>query len=135
MKTFSLDEIWEIIDQLQQGDIIEVKFLDASHTRNVRKLTNKVIATYKKVLGRYIGVAYDKLYGREFIILSNLETDAEYIDIYSIPVGCVVRIEIIKPSKTLKETSDVGMPYLAAGKDVKLVMKSEGIGREWSGRD
>ena len=54
----TVDEIWEIIDQLQQGDIIEVKFLDASHTRNVRKITNKVIATYKKVLGRYIGVAY-----------------------------------------------------------------------------
>lgn len=120
---------YQMLSEVAEGDIIEVKFLDASHTRNVRKITNKVVATYKKVIGRFIGIVLDKLYAKEHVLLSNLETDGEYMDVFSIPLDVIVRIEVLKESKTLKEANDVGMPYLAGGKDVKLVLKHEGIGR------
>jgi len=125
-----LEEIELALSEVQEGDIIEVHFLDCSRCQNVRKVTNKDFATYKKVVGRFWRIEMDALYQEEYIILWSVLTDYEKRDIISVPMATVQRITIFSEEKVrLKNMSNVGMPMLT-GSDAKPVMSEEGVGEQ-----
>ena len=112
--------------------MVEVKFLDASKTENVRKLDNSVVATYKRIIGLFIMIEPDTLYGVEHIILEDLvDGTVDRPTYYSIPCSSVVNIQKVN-ARAKKTTSDMGQPYLS-GKTTKVMTKSHGLGVEENG--
>lgn len=134
MKTISFprnaDKIWAVIDSLgYRSDVVEVKFLDASKTENVRKLDNSVVATYKRIIGLFIMIEPDTLYGVEHIILEDLvDGTIDRPTYYSIPCSSVVNVQKIN-GRAKKATGDVGQPYLS-GKTTKVAITTHGLGVE-----
>ncbi|MEM2873070.1 MAG: hypothetical protein QXD82_02740, partial [Nitrososphaerales archaeon] len=68
---------------------------DACITQNVRTFTNKTFATYKKSVGRFVSIAKDHRYHEPHLIMSNEITDEEIHDITSIPLGIIMKINVI----------------------------------------
>jgi hypothetical protein len=112
-----------------RSTIIEVIFLDASKTMKVKKMTNAVVATYKKITGLFLYIEPDSTYGVEHLLLEDLvEGTIDAPTVYSIPLPVVKRIIVIdgKPRKTM---SGVGFPVLA-GKQVRVTQRRHGVGEE-----
>jgi len=112
--------------RLREGDLIEVKWLDACKVTNVKRLQNKVYATYKKVVGYFWCILNDKLYGQEYLILYTEETDFNKRTIVSIPVAVVMNVQVLR--RPVKTVSDAGDPYLEGGYYSKYMKREGGIG-------
>ena len=109
---------------LMQGDLIEVKWLDACKTYNVKKLENKAFATYKVARGYFWTLKRDKLWGEAYLILYKDE-GFNTRTIISIPLSTVVKVVKIKEqSDFLKVVNEAGTPYLAKG----FVQTVRGVG-------
>ena len=86
--------------EIGRGDLVELVWLDASTSHNVVKLGNRVIATYKRTVGRFLAVVKDKRYDIEHVILSTEMTDNAAHNITSIPLPIVVDIHRLAPKET-----------------------------------
>ena len=87
--------VQDIIPKLEKGCLIEVLWIDACITQNVRAFTNKTFATYKKSVGRFVSIINDHRYHEPHLIISNEITDEEIHDITSIPLGIIMKIDVI----------------------------------------
>ena len=126
-------KIWDMIDRLKfREDIIEIHFLDASKSRGVKRIDNKVVATYKKLIGLFMCVEPDQLYGQPHLLMEDLtEGTLDRPTIYSVLVASIVKVKRIN-NNTKKTVGDIGYPYLAGNK-VKIAHKNDGIGVEIDG--
>ncbi|MGB9660221.1 MAG: hypothetical protein ACPLY9_06910 [Nitrososphaerales archaeon] len=79
------DSVQDKLSELKKGCLIEVLWIDACITQNVRNFTNKTFATYKKSVGRFVSIAKDHRYHEPHLIISNEITDEEIHDITSYP--------------------------------------------------
>jgi len=118
----------EVLSGLMFDDVIEVKWIDACRVAPIKRhqLTNRVFATYKKRLGRFWAILYDKLYKQPFLIVC-VDEDARVIE--CIPVKLIMSVEKLERGRgrRFKTTSDVGDVFLGAGM-VKCFISSEGVG-------
>ena len=89
------NSVQDIILKLKKGCLIEVLWIDACITQNVRAFTNKTFATYKKSVGRFVSIIKDHRYHEHHVIISNEITDEEIHDITSIPLGIIMKINMI----------------------------------------
>lgn len=119
-----------IISQLRYGDFIEVKFLDASVTTNVRFLTRRVFATYKRITGYFWCTKLDQVYRQEWLVLYAEETGDIRKTVISIPMVSVMKIEKLRAdiSRSIKTLSDAGDVYLQGGRHSKYFVRQHGIG-------
>jgi hypothetical protein len=124
------EKIWGIIEALEpRHDIIEIHFVDAAKIENVTSLSNKVIATYKKLIGLYRCVQVDATYGVAHLLIEDLtEGTIDRPTLYSVPVPIIMKIEIIN-RKMIKTASAVGVSMLTGG-IVKIRQQEDGIGEE-----
>lgn len=120
----------EILENVEMGDIIRVKWLDACKVTNVdedRISENKVFATYKQHTGAFFAVKLDKLYKQRFLILRCVQTNG-LSTIVSIPIVCIMKIDkypVTDP--TVKHTSEAGSPFLAT-KHLPIIEEEHPIG-------
>jgi len=89
------NSVQDILTKLKKGCLIEVLWIDACITQNVRAFTNKTFATYKKSVGRFVSVIRDHRYHELHMVISNEITDEEIHDITSIPLGIIMKINIV----------------------------------------
>ena len=118
-----LDKLNYVLDSLIEGDIVEIHWCDASKNSNVKRIDNKVVACYKRQVGRFLQWSTELCYGIEHILLEDLSDDQV---IWSIPRPVVVHAEKIG-RKAIKEMSGVGTPFLG-GKDLKISQREGGVG-------
>ena len=117
----------ETIYGLREGDIVEIHFCDASKNRRVKRLDNKVVACYKKVVAEFYSIVPDTAYGVEHMLLFDLtEGEIDRPTVWSIPVPSIIAVLIITGQPT-KETSDIGSVYLGGNK-LKIVTREDGLG-------
>jgi len=122
-----LERIDTIINSLMSGDIVELHWCDASKNRRVKRIDNKVVACYKKLVARFVQMSYDTAYGVEHILLEDMaEGELDLPTIWSIPRPVVIYAQVVTNRPT-KETSNIGTVYLG-GRDYKVVTKEGGIG-------
>jgi len=123
------EKVREEIADLEYLDLIEVKWLDACrfHNAKIDKITNKVFATYKKVVGRFLAVKLDRLYHEPYLIIITEQTDGR-INLVSIPQKTVMRIIRLVERGYRKTMNDVGSPYLCGGVMSKYLMTEKGVG-------
>lgn len=120
------DEIMAEVDELFVGDIIEIIFLDASKTWNVKNVDkNAIFARYKKLIGRYWCVRIDRTYGVQHLIVRHMLYDEV---IYSIPFGMLMRLRVLTDAK-FSEVNDVGFMILT-GKQIRPIITESGIGEK-----
>lgn len=116
-----------IIDGLMPDDIVELHWCDASKNRRVKRIDNKVVACYKKLVARFRQASHDTAYGVEHLLLEDMtEGELDLPTIWSIPRPVVIYVAVVTNRPT-KETSDIGTVYLG-GRDYKVVTKEGGIG-------
>lgn len=124
----NLDKVRTELNSLMPGELIEVHWADASKNYRVKKITNSVVACYKKQVGRFIKLYYCTAYGIEHLLMEDIES---YLmpgrpTVWSIPVPVILRV-IPLGNKPLKVASDVGGIYLGGGK-VKFSGREGGVG-------
>ncbi|MCP8303889.1 MAG: hypothetical protein H3Z50_00215 [archaeon] len=95
--------VQDVLPKLKKGCLIEVLWIDACVTQNVRSFNNKTFATYKKSVGRFVGIFKDHRYREPHLIISNEITDEDAHDITSVPLGIAMRIKMID-EKTAQKT-------------------------------
>lgn len=88
-----LKEVEGGIVELEENDLIEVLWLDACMSRDVKRLTNRAFATYKRSVGYFWQICHDTRYRYPHLILKNEITDGDCNDITSIPIGWIVRVK------------------------------------------
>lgn len=86
------NHIRKLLAGISPGDVVEIHWLDASMSREVIKITDRIIATHKCTLGRFIGIFQDARFDASHILLSMETTDGAAADITSIPTAIVVDI-------------------------------------------
>lgn len=109
-----------------RGDLVELVWLDASMSRSVVKLSNRVVATYKRTVGRFLAVTKDARYGVGHVIISTETTDNAVYDITSIPLPIVVDIRKLAPKdakKAAKNGANVMWTSPLSGGGHKIVMR------------
>jgi len=84
--------VMEVAESLREGNLIKVLWLDASETGNVRLLTNRVVATYEKTEGYFLGLYGDHQYKRPHLLLCVERIDLESLTVASIPLSIVMKI-------------------------------------------
>lgn len=122
----SRDKVLASIERLQQGDVVEIHWADASKNLNVKKIDNRVVACYKKFAGRFLMFWDEKMYGLRYLVLESIEPEFGEIPIWCILKASVVYIHWIG-KKPKKVTSPVGQVYLSGGK-LKIVEIEGGVG-------
>lgn len=120
------DRVIESISRLQPDDVVEIHWADASKNLNVKKIDNRVVACYKKVVGRFIMTWSEKVYGLEYVVLESIVPEFGDLPIWCILTDSIVYIHWIK-DKPQKVTSPVGQVYLGGGR-LKVVEQEGGIG-------
>jgi len=90
----------EDIARLRRGDLIVLHWIDASICRNVNmkgRLTNRLIATYKRTPGYFWQVTPDQRYAEEHLTVVTEPTDEDDVaDIETIPVPIVMKVEVMQ---------------------------------------
>jgi len=122
----SRDKVLKQIEMLKEGDIVEIHWADASKNLGVKKIDNRVVACYKKFVGRFIMFWNEKMYGLRYAVFESIEPEFGNIPIWSILVPSIVFIYWIG-KKPKKVTSSVGQVYLSGGK-LKIVELEGGVG-------
>jgi hypothetical protein len=79
---------------LKKGTFIEIDWIDSCLTRNVAQISNKTFATYRKSVGRFIGIYEDETYQEPHLLLSSGSLGFSF-DILSIPMGSVMNVKVI----------------------------------------
>jgi len=120
------DRVIESISRLKPGDIVEIHWADASKNLNVKKIDNRVVACYKKVVGRFIMFWNEKVYGLEYVVLESIVPEFGDVPIWCILSPSIVYIHRIE-KKPKKVTSAVGQVYLGGGR-LKVVEHEGGVG-------
>jgi len=120
------DRVIESISRLKAGDVVEIHWADASKNLGVKKIDNRVVACYKKVVGRFIMFWCEKVYGLEYVVLESITPEFGDIPIWCILSPSIVYIHWIA-NKPKKVTSPVGQVYLGGGK-LKIVELEGGVG-------
>src|SRR4030043_66934 len=116
-----INTVEDTIAELEVGDIIEVKWVDACKVNSIifnQILENRTFATYKKSLGEFHAIKADKLYHFKFVVLIQDCHNKRYT-IISIPIASITAITILKKTQKLKHVTDIGVPYLT-GKSIKV---------------
>jgi len=109
-----------------QGDLVQIEWLDASLSRNVVKVTNRIIATYKKTVGRFVGIFKDARYGAQHVIIQHETNDTGISDISSIPFAIIVKVKRLAPKdamKKFKRGTDAQWTQNLRGGGVKIVTR------------
>lgn len=117
-----VDRVAEVLQTLEYGDRIEVKWIDACKIDNVpldKATDNAVFTSYRQTGGYFFAVVKDKLYFREHLIVLLFEQqDNDKNIIVSIPVATITKIDMIKKSAMIKHITNVGRPFLASDKAI-----------------
>lgn len=120
------DRVIENVARLREGDIVEIHWADASKNLGVKRIDNRVVACYKKVVGRFIRFWDEKMYGLQYVVLENLVP--EFGDV---PIWCILSVSIVYvhwiEKKPKKVTSAVGDVYLGGGR-LKIIKHEGGVG-------
>lgn len=122
------ERVLEKLAMLREGDVVEIHWADASKNLNVKKIDNRVVACYKKFVGRFIMRWDEKMYGLEYLVFRSIEPEFGTIPVWSILTASIVYIHWIE-NKPQKVTSPVGHVYLGGGK-LKIVEIEGGLGQE-----
>ncbi|MBA7504849.1 hypothetical protein ES706_03507 [subsurface metagenome] len=86
------NHIRKLLAGISPGDVVEIHWLDASMSREVIKITDRIIATHKCTLGRFIGIFQDAQFSMPHLLLSTETTDRAAVDMTSIPAAVVVGV-------------------------------------------
>lgn len=86
-----------------RGDLVEVTWLDASLSRGIVKVTNRTIATYKRTVGRFVGVFKDRQYGHPHVLIQHEVDENGVSDVSSVPLGIVVGVKKLAEKEALKK--------------------------------
>lgn len=124
----SRDKVLQQIEALQRGDIVEIHWADASKNLGVKKIDNRVVACYKKFVGRFLMFWNEKMYGLEYAIFESIEPEFGDVPVWSILTASIVYIHWIE-NRPKKVTSPVGQVYLNGG-SLKIVEREGGIGQD-----
>lgn len=122
----SREKVLANIARIQQGDVVELHWADASKNLGVKKIDNRVVSCYKKFVGRFIMRWNEKLYGLEYLVLESIEPEFGDVPIWCILTASVVYVHWVG-KKPKKVTSAVGQVYLNGGK-LKIVEREGGVG-------
>ncbi len=120
------DRVIENVARLKPGDVVELHWADASKNLNVKHIDNRVVACYKKVVGRFIMFWNEKVYGLEYVVLESIEPEFGDVPIWCILSSSIVYVLWIE-RKPKKVTSPVGQVYLGGGR-LKIVELEGGVG-------
>jgi len=120
------DKVIEHVAMIRKGGIVELHWADASKNLNVKKIDNRVVACYKKVVGRFLMRWNEKMYGLEYLVLESIEPEFGIVPIWCILSVSVVYVQWIE-KKPKKVTSSIGNVYLSGGK-LKIVECEGGVG-------
>lgn len=105
-----ISAVYDKIRGLKEGQLLEVVWLDASTSRDVRRLNRHVIETVKRSIGYFITARYN------YLVLYFEVTDESVYEILSIPIPCIVKIIVYEAvdkvgfkrgKKTVKITPDL----------------------------
>lgn len=88
---------------IERGDLVEIVWLDASLSRGIVKVTNRTIATYKRTVGRFVGVFKDRQYGHPHVLIQHEVDENGISDVSSVPVGIVVGVKKLAEKEALKK--------------------------------
>lgn len=122
------ERVLEQITLLQSGDVVEIHWADASKNLGVKRIDNRVVACYKKFVGRFLMRWNEKMYGLEYLVFESIEPEFGDVPVWSILSASVVYIHPIE-KRPKKVTSPVGQVYLNGGK-LKIVECEGGLGQE-----
>lgn len=108
-----------------QGDLVQVTWVDASISRDVVKLTNRAVATYKQTTGWFLAVIKDARYGVPHLILSTETTDGVAHDITSIPVPIIVAVEKLTEKTARKRQNGANVQWTSPlrGGGLKIITR------------
>jgi hypothetical protein len=127
-----IDRVEDDIQQLEVGDSLLIKWLDACQVTNIRRFKqindNKVFVSYKKSYGDFHAIKRDRLYKRQYLILITSRHNDKF-NIVSIPVKAIVKIKLITKTQREKQVSNIGDQYLT-GKNIQSRKLHEGIGEK-----
>jgi len=111
---------------IQRGNLVEIVWLDASLSRGIIKVTNRVIATYKRTVGRFVGVFKDDQYKHPHVLVQHEADENGVADVSSIPLGIVVgvnRLGAKSPAKRVKGTDAQWTQPLGPAGGVKIMTR------------
>jgi len=124
-----MEQVYALLYSLENGDLIEVHWEDASKNYNVRKITNPVVACHKKWSGRFITTFCEQAYGIEYLVMESIDEldDLGKPVILCVPIPVITYVLRIE-NKMRKVTSDAGQIFLGGGK-VKTIERVGGVGQ------
>lgn len=127
------DKAEDVIASLSFGDTVEIKWIDAARCYPVKpsEITNKVFATYKRRIGTFWGIKYDKLYKQPYFIIC-VDQDEGIIE--SIPLRSIVTAQRLTRGQKLKVVNDAGDVFLGGGR-IKYLTRKDGVGMYEEGQE
>ena len=124
------DKVKDELQLCKQGDLVEVKFIDACRVNNVVKTKiadNQTFATYKRIVGEYYATFYDQMYREPFFVIV-VEITNDKFDVVSIPERNIQRIHRLRRDRKLKKVSGIGQGMLIGSVNNKFFVDREGVG-------
>lgn len=126
----NFERVRDELDSLVPGQLVEIHWADASINRRVKRMSNSVVACYKKLVGWFLELRHDTAYGIEHCLLTATDGMVGDSDVISIPVPVILNVIPIR-NKPWKIASKIGSIYLGGGKR-KIFEQEGGIGQEWT---
>lgn len=109
-----------------RGDLVEIIWLDASLSRGISKISNRVVATYKRTVGRFVGIFKDRQYKHPHVLIQHEIDEGGIIDVSSVPLGIVVGVKKLaekEASKRMKNGASVSWTSPLEGGGTKIITR------------